>query len=90
LISFALGESDAMPRKPAPDMVFAAMRQLGVTDAYYIGDSDVDVLTARNAALPCLAVSWGFRTVEQLRNAGATEIYATPQDLLQRIQGENA
>ena len=90
LIPFALGESDAMPRKPAPDMVFAAMRQLGVTDAYYIGDSDVDVMTAKNAALPCLAVSWGFRTVEQLRNAGATEIYATPQDLLQRIQGENA
>lgn len=85
LIPIAIGESEAMPRKPAADMVFAAVQELGITDAYYIGDSDVDVQTARNAALPCLAVSWGFRTVAQLRAAGAEEIFATPQALLRRI-----
>ncbi len=90
LISVAIGESDAMPRKPAADMVFAAMRDLGVSEAYYIGDSDVDVCTAKNAALPCLAVSWGFRTVGQLRTAGAEEIFATPDALLQRILNESA
>lgn len=88
LIKVAIGESDAMPRKPAADMVFSAMRELGVTEAFYIGDSDVDVKTAKNAALPCLAVSWGFRTVEQLLSAGAEEIYETPQMLQLRIMRE--
>ena len=88
LISVAIGESNALPRKPAPDMVFAAMRELGVTEAFYIGDSDVDVKTARKAALPCLAVSWGFRTVEQLFSAGANEIFETPELLLRRIMRE--
>lgn len=84
-ISVALGESDGMPRKPAPDMVYAVMEMLGVKDAYFVGDSEVDVQTAKNAGLPCLAVSWGFRTAEQLKAAGAEQIFDSPASLLKYI-----
>lgn len=58
---FALGEHDGCPRKPAPDMLFAAMKAVGVEKCIYVGDSDVDVLTANNAVVPCLSVLWGYR-----------------------------
>ena len=58
---YAQGESSACPRKPAPDMVFAAMKALGAESCIYVGDSEVDVLTAKNAGVPCLTVLWGFR-----------------------------
>ena len=75
-------------RKPAPDSVLEAMRQLGVTRAetVYIGDSDVDVETARNAGVACCAVSWGFRSVQCLRDAGAARIAANPQELLAMLE----
>lgn len=85
LTDFALGESNQFTRKPAPDMVFAAMKVLG-KDAIYIGDSEVDILTAKNAGLPCYAVSWGFRSEEELRAAGGEQIFATTDDLLQAIR----
>ena len=70
------GESAAMPRKPAPDMVFRALEALGADKdtAVYVGDSEVDVATARNAGLPLIAVSWGFRGREALAAAGAEHI----------------
>lgn len=58
---YALGESDDCPRKPAPDMVKKAMAEIGVDACVYVGDSDVDVVTAKNAGVPCLSVLWGFR-----------------------------
>lgn len=58
---FALGESSGCPRKPAPDMVYQAMHAIGVDRCVYVGDSEVDVLTAKNAGVPCLSVTWGFR-----------------------------
>ena len=81
LVSFAMGESDEIPRKPAPDMVHKAMDALGVTEAYYVGDSEVDVQTAKNAGLPCLAVTWGFRNREQLIQAGADIFIDHPDDI---------
>jgi phosphoglycolate phosphatase len=66
--SYALGEASGCPRKPAPDMVFKAMEAIGVDTCVYVGDSEVDVLTAKNAGVPCLSVLWGFRRREELEN----------------------
>ena len=67
---FALGETPDCPRKPAPDMIYKAMQAIGVEQGIYIGDSEVDVLTARNAGLPCVSVLWGFRDREDMEAAG--------------------
>ena len=82
---YALGESSACPRKPAPDMVFAAMKAIGAETCIYVGDSEVDVLTAKNAGVPCLSVLWGFRTREELETAGATEFCDSPNRLAYEI-----
>ncbi len=84
LFDMALGEDVAKrPAKPAPDMVYHVLEALGATpaEAVYIGDSDVDVLTARNAGLPCIAVTWGFRDRACLENAGATLFANTAKEL---------
>ena len=65
---YALGEAPDCPRKPAPDMVFKAMKEIGVDACIYVGDSEVDVLTAKNAGVPCLSVLWGFRNREDMDN----------------------
>jgi len=84
----AIGDDPSRRRKPAPDSVLEAMRQMGVTreETVYIGDSDVDVETARNAGVACCAVSWGFRSVESLKEAGAERIAANPQALLAMLE----
>ena len=63
---YALGETADCPRKPAPDMIFKACREIGVDTCVYVGDSEVDVRTAKNAGVPCLSVLWGFRDREQI------------------------
>ena len=68
---YALGQSDECPRKPAPDMVYKAMKDIGVDSCIFVGDSEVDVLTANNAGVPCLAVLWGFRDRDMLEENGA-------------------
>lgn len=80
----ALGQRDDIPKKPAPQMVWRAMEELGVSaeETVYVGDSEVDVATAHNAGLPLVAVSWGFRSTQQLVEAGAAEIVTTPEELL--------
>ena len=83
---YAQGESSACPRKPAPDMVFAAMKALGVERCIYVGDSEVDVMTAKNAGVPCLAVLWGFRDKEILVEAGAEHFCENPKDLLKLLK----
>ena len=83
---YAWGESIGCPRKPAPDMVWQAMEELGVEGCVYVGDSEVDVLTAQNAGVPCLSVLWGFREEETLRSAGAKWFCRTPGELPQRIE----
>lgn len=83
----AVGESPEVRRKPWPDMVNAAVEAMGPDKSrcVYIGDSEVDVATARNAGLDCIAVSWGFRTREQLVEAGAQSIAASPRELAELL-----
>ena len=78
------GERPETPRKPAPDMVFHALTALGAgkEGAVYVGDSEVDVQTARNAGLPVIGVAWGFRGREALAAAGAETIVDTAAELL--------
>lgn len=78
---YALGETQECPRKPAPDMLYKAMGEIGVDQFIYVGDSEVDVLTARNAGMPCLSVTWGFRDETVLAAAGAEHICRDPEKL---------
>ena len=84
-IEVAVGEHEAegIRKKPAPDTVNEALSQLGVDrlNAVYVGDSDVDLQTARNAGLPCISVLWGFRDKDFLLANGATTLITTPQEL---------
>ena len=89
---YALGESADCPRKPAPDMVKKGMNALGADRCIYIGDSEVDILTARNAAVPCLSVLWGFRDREMLLKNGGTWFCQDPSRLpqvLSQMIGDN-
>jgi len=87
LVSLAVGELEGVRRKPHPDMVKAAARQLDVPLArcLYVGDTEVDIDTAKNAGIDCACVTWGFRTREQLKQAGASIIVDTPEELEKMI-----
>ena len=63
VIDIAVGEMEGVSRKPAPDMVYKALELLGSTveESVYIGDSEVDILTAKNSRMDCISVTWGFR-----------------------------
>jgi len=84
-IEVAVGEHEAegIRKKPAPDTVNEALSQLGVDreNAVYVGDSDVDLQTARNAGLPCISVLWGFRDKDFLLVHGATTFITSPKEL---------
>ena len=86
LVPVAIGEREDIRKKPAPDIVLEAMRQLGVTAerAVYIGDSDVDIDTARNSGMPCISVLWGFRDKEFLLEHGAKTLVSTPEEILEK------
>lgn len=79
---YAQGVTPDCPRKPAPDMVRIAMGAIGVDRCVYVGDSEVDVLTAQNADVPCLSVLWGFRDKACLEQAGATHFCEKAEDML--------
>lgn len=83
LVPVVIGEREGVARKPKPDMVYAALDELGVTaeSAIFVGDSEVDFLTAKNAHLPCISVLWGFRDEEFLRAHGAVDFARTPQEI---------
>ena len=83
---YALGESADCPRKPAPDMVYKAMGDIGVERCIYVGDSEVDVLTAKNAGMPCLSVLWGFRDREDLEEAGAEHFCHRPEEMAAAVE----
>lgn len=94
-IMVAIGESERVKRKPAPDTVYQALLELGceASRAVYVGDSEVDIQTAGNVPMPCVSVLWGFRTEEQLLGAGAeaARLIRTPQELpslLARLRAE--
>ena len=92
-VDLAIGETQGMKRKPAPDMVIEAMHRLakmhdtGISAAncVYVGDSEVDLATARNAGLRCVAVSWGFRDKGWLEECGAECIIDSPEQLINTL-----
>lgn len=93
VIDVAIGETPMVKRKPAPDMVNEAIRQLSLLkgrtiekqECIYMGDSEVDLLTAQNADIPCIAVSWGFRDKDFLVEQGATTIIDHPEELFNHL-----
>ena len=86
LVDAAVGETAGRRPKPAPDAVELVLERLHVdkTDAVYVGDSQVDLDTAKAAGLPCIAVTWGFRSREDLVKAGA-ETLADSVEALSRL-----
>ncbi|MDO5134014.1 MAG: HAD family hydrolase [Eubacteriales bacterium] len=84
LFDAALGEQPGIRRKPAPDMMESVLRQLDIDagQALYLGDSEVDVETARNAHMDCICVSWGFRPREFLASLHPLAVIDSPLELL--------
>lgn len=82
-IKVAIGERENIRKKPAPDTVLEALRQLDMPAeaAVYIGDSDVDIDTARNCGMPCISVLWGFRDRQFLIDHGATTLVSEPREI---------
>ncbi len=83
---YALGQREGVPVKPAPDMLHIAMKELGISRGVFVGDSDTDVLSAKNAGLPCLSVLWGFQDREYLASVGATHFCQTAEDILKWME----
>ena len=83
---YALGEAADCPRKPAPDMVFKAMKEIGVERCIYVGDSEVDIRTAKNAGVPCVSVLWGFRDRDVLEAEGGQHFCETMEDMVSLIR----
>ncbi len=90
LLDIAIGEREGIRRKPYPDSVLEVMKQLGssIDTTLYVGDSDVDIQTAQNAGIDCVAVDWGFRSAKFLRDSGAKVIVSDVEGLLREIIGE--
>lgn len=84
----AIGEREGISRKPAPDSVFQALKELGVPAerAVYVGDSDVDLETARNAKIPCISVLWGFRDEQLLKEHGAAYFANTTEEICSLLE----
>lgn len=80
----AIGERPDMARKPAADMVNKAFEEMGIekSNAVYIGDSEVDLATARNSGLPCISVLWGFRDRDLLEQYGAEAFVESPNQII--------
>lgn len=87
-VAVAVGEQAGLRKKPAPDMPLHALALLGgdPTSAVYVGDSDIDILTARNSGLPVIACSWGFRDRALLERMGADIIIDRPSELLPALK----
>ena len=87
-INVVVGEKAGTPRKPAGDMVHIALRKLGVDPgcAVYVGDSEVDLATARNSGLDCISCLWGFRNRDLLESLGADKLVETPEEILSYVE----
>lgn len=87
IFHFAVGEKEGVRRKPCPDSVFTAMEFLKADKekTIYIGDSDVDIETARNTGIPCIAVTWGFRDKEVLERLNPEYIIDKPSQITEII-----
>ena len=86
---FALfyGQREGTKRKPHPEALELMLSELGYEkeESLYIGDSEVDVKTALNAGVDLVAVTWGYRTAEQIKEAGASVIVDTPREILNYV-----
>jgi phosphoglycolate phosphatase len=91
-IKVAIGESESVAKKPAPDTVLKALEELGSTSdkAIYVGDSEVDAKTAKNSGIMFVGVTWGFRDREVLEQEGAEYIIDSPQELLEIIDQKSS
>ena len=91
LLLAAVGENEAagIRKKPAPDSVFSVMEELSATaeTTVYVGDSEVDIYTAKNAGVDCICVTWGFRDKEYLKQEGGETFADTAEKLLAYIEG---
>ena len=87
----AIGERPGLQRKPAPDMVLQALKELGSTpeESIYVGDSEVDVATAKNSGLLCIGVTWGFREESLHQELGVTHIARKAEDILSIVANLN-
>ncbi len=87
LIDVIIGQIDGMAQKPKPDGIYKALELLGVLkeNAVYIGDSEVDCITAKNAGIPCVGVTWGFRDRDVLISNGADFIADSPSEIFDYI-----
>lgn len=90
IIPVAIGATETVRKKPAPDTVLAALNELGATkeEAVYVGDSEVDIQTAQNTGIPCISCSWGFRHLDELEAAHASLIISSPSDLLTVLEAK--
>jgi phosphoglycolate phosphatase len=84
-LDFALGDRPDIKKKPAADPILLAMKELGCERAVYVGDSEVDILAAKNAKLPCVSLTWGFRDKELLEKYGATTFAGNSDELKDQI-----
>lgn len=84
LIDITLGQIDGVAQKPEPDGIYHVLEKLGVSKekSVYVGDSEVDCITAKNADIPCIGVTWGFRDESVLVENGADFIADTPDDII--------
>ncbi len=91
LIDVAIGQRDNVPKKPAPNGVFQAIKELksDIKNCIYVGDSDVDVQTAKNASIPCIGVTWGYRDEELLKSKGVDYIANDPLEILNLVDKIN-
>lgn len=87
LIDITLGQVDGIAQKPQPDGIYSVLEKLGVSKekALYVGDSEVDCITAKNAGIPCIGVAWGFRDKSVLLENGADFIADTTEDIIEFI-----
>jgi len=87
MFHYVQGALPDMPAKPDPSLLFALMEQMGATaqETLFVGDSNVDIRTAKNGGLTGCGVLWGFRTAAELRQEGAEYLVETPEQLTELI-----
>ena len=87
IFSSVTGERQGVAKKPAPDLIWEAMKKLNASkeESVYIGDSEVDIEAAKNAGLPCISVAWGFKGREFLKEHNAEMIVDAPEEILELV-----